>query len=351
MHPESDSCLNCGYPLKENHAYCPECGQKKTAQFLSLKILIGDFLSNYFAFDSKLGRSMHHFFLRPGYLTRRYNEGKRVRYVHPLRLYLVISVFFFFLLSFLLSLQLEEASIQRMADTEATAAAAATKLQPGEEISAEDSLALAELNKLQERNPDLFSPTDSATVSIRENEFSQEENFRDVLGWLRNEELSNEMVMDSLSFDAEEKADPTYRLLVHQSRRVAQKDLDVFLPYLLKNLPLMMFLLLPIFALYLKFLFRNKPNLYIRHMIHALHLHSMAFLLLTLFLIIGWISGAYFFWTTFLLVTVYAFLSIKNVYQQRWLRSLFKFSLLGLFYFGTLFLFVLAEAAISFFTF
>lgn len=347
MRYQADQCLNCGHPLETHYTFCPECGQKNTNRQLSMKVLLSDFLSNYFAFDSKLGRSIHHFFLRPGYLTRRFNEGKRVRYVHPLRLYLVVSVLFFFLLTYLLSFQLEEASIQRIANKES----ASVSLLSDTKISADDSLSIAEINKLQEKNPDLFPTPDSAIVSIRENEFSQRESFRDVLGWLRNDELSDEMVMDSLNFDEEEKADPSYRLLVHQSRRVAQKDLDVFIPYLLKNLPLMMFLLLPVFAFYLRILFRNKPNLYISHIIHALHLHSMAFLLLTLFLIIGWISGVYFFWITFLLVTVYAFLSIKNVYQQRWLRSFFKFSLLGLLYFGTLFFFVLGEAVISFFTF
>lgn len=113
----------------------------------------------------------------------------------------------------------------------------------------------------------------------------------------------------------------------------------------------MMFLLLPIFALYLKLLFRNKPNLYIAHIIHALHIHSMAFFLLTLFLLTVWLSGIYFFWTTFVLVSIYAFLSIKNVYQQRWLRSLWKFSLLGMLYFCTLFTFIIVEATLSFFTF
>lgn len=175
--------------------------------------------------------------------------------------------------------------------------------------------------------------------------------FKKALGWLGNEELTDDMVINSLSMYTEAEKDPSFRLFIHQSRRVVQKDLDVFVPYVLKNLPLMMFLLLPVFALYLKMLYRNKPNLYIQHIIHALHLHSMAFFLLTLFLLIGWLSGTYFFWVTFLLVSAYAFLSIKNVYQQRWQRSLWKFMLLGMFYFTTLLFFVVIETAESFFTF
>lgn len=336
---KADHCLNCGNPVSGQN-FCPECGQENRPQHLSMKILAEDFLSNYFAFDSKLGRSLHHFFLRPGYLTRRFNEGKRVRYVHPFRLYLVISVFFFFLLSYLLSLQMEEASIQRIT-AEDSAPIRVVRSQG-------DSVARAELKELQRQNPGLLPPSDS--VSLAENE-AEDMGFKKVLGWLGNEELTDDMVMDSLSIYTKAENDPSFRLFVHQSRRVVQKDLDVFVPYVLKNLPLMMFLLLPVFALYLKILFRNKPNLYIQHIIHALHLHSMAFLLLTLFLLTGWLSNTYFFWITFLLVSVYAFLSIRNVYQQRWLRSLWKFMLLGMFYFTTLLFFVVIETAVSFLTF
>lgn len=344
MNRPSIQCLNCGYPLEYHFTFCPDCGQKNTSRQLSMKILLGDFLNNYFAFDSKLSRSIHHFFLRPGYLTRRYNEGKRVRYVHPLRLYLVISVFFFFLLSYLLTIQLEEASLQNIAIQEA----GSSSIRRSTESARGDSLAMAELREVQRNNPGLLPPSDSLSVAANRVE---DQNFKKILGWMSDERLTDEMVMDSLNFDAEKKADPSFQLFIHQSRRVVQKDLDVFIPYVMKNLPLMMFLLLPVFALYLKFLFRNKPNLYVNHIIHALHLHSMAFLLLTLFLLAGWLSGSYFLWITFWIITIYAFLSIKNVYQQGWLRSLWKFSLLGMFYFGTLFFFVLAETALSFFTF
>ncbi len=342
-----DNCLNCGHPLENSYNFCPECGQENTSQLLSIKNLIVDFLNNYFAFDSKLGRSIHHFFLRPGFLTLRFNEGKRVRYVHPLRLYLVISVFFFFMLTYLLTLQLEDSSIQKIASE--TPENADIKAQ----VQLTDSIALAELQEVKRQNPGMLPPSDSLFVA--ENK-AEDKGLRQVVGWLRDESLTDAMVVDSLNTvmkfsEKRSMENSSFSLFIRQSRRVVQKDLDVFIPYVLKNLPLMMFLLLPVFALYLKFLFRNKPNLYIRHIIHALHLHSMAFFLLTLFLLIGWLSNAYFFWITFWVVTIYAFLSIKNVYQQRWLRSLWKFSLLGILYFSTLFIFILTETALSFFTF
>lgn len=331
MSQRANHCLNCEQSLDENHSYCPNCGQENTHQQLSIKDFVGDFMSNYFAFDSKLGRSLHHFFLRPGYLTRRYNEGKRVRYVHPMRLYLIISVLFFFLLSYLLTFQLQEVSLQVMAENEMSVTSKA------------DS---ATMEKLRE-NQNFAIAADTVVPQIE----GQVDGFQKILSWMADRRVTDEMLMDSLKIEQEMRNNEDFQLFLQQSRRVVQKDMDIFIPYVLKNLPLMMFLLLPIFALYLKMLFRKKPYLYISHIIHALHIHSMAFLLLTVFLIIGWTSGNYFFWITFLLITLYAFFSVKEVYGRGWGRTAWNFSLLGLFYFTTFFVFVIAEATYSFLTF
>ncbi len=45
--------------------------------------------------DSRLWRTLWYLLGRPGFLTREFFEGKRVRYLPPFRLYLVISVLFF----------------------------------------------------------------------------------------------------------------------------------------------------------------------------------------------------------------------------------------------------------------
>lgn len=201
MPNKSDNCLNGGYPLKNNYTFCPECGQKSTSRQLSMKILMSDFLSNYFAFDSKLGRSIHHFFLRPGYLTKRFNEDQRVRYVHPLRLYLVISVFFFFLLSYLLTLQLEENSLQKMTQKDT----GLKSLQKSNDSRQADSLAMVELMEVQRNNPVLFTPSDSISVA---GNMGEDQTFKKILSLMGDESLTDEMVMNSLDFGAKTKANP-----------------------------------------------------------------------------------------------------------------------------------------------
>lgn len=332
MQYRASQCLNCEQSLEETHAFCPNCGQENIPPQLRLKDLLHDFMSNYFAFDSKLGRSLHHFFLKPGYLTKKYNEGKRAHYVHPMRLYLIISLLFFFLLSYLLTFQLQEVSFQFLADNTTSTTSKA------------DSTAMV---SLQQRNPAIAMAADTIVPQVQ----GQVDGFRKIFLLMADRKITDQMLMDTLDIAQETRSNEDFLLFLRQGRRVVQKDMDVFIPYVLKNLPLMMFLLMPIFALYLKMLFRKKPNLYISHIIHALHIHSMAFLLLSFFLMIGWASGYFFFWITFLLITAYALISVKNVYEKGWRRTVVNFSLLGIFYFSTFFIFMLAETTYSFLTF
>jgi hypothetical protein len=57
--------------------------------------LVHDVIHEFLHIDSKIFRTVKLLLLKPGLLTREYFEGRRVRYVSPLRLYLVFSVIYF----------------------------------------------------------------------------------------------------------------------------------------------------------------------------------------------------------------------------------------------------------------
>ncbi|NIR48263.1 DUF3667 domain-containing protein [candidate division KSB1 bacterium] len=60
---------------------------------------MSEFLGDVFTFDSRFFRTFVPLIAKPGFLTVRFNAGQRVRYVPPLRLYLFVSVIFFFTLA------------------------------------------------------------------------------------------------------------------------------------------------------------------------------------------------------------------------------------------------------------
>jgi len=86
-------CRNCGAVLTAT--YCPECGQKDLNLERPIWELIGEVLRETFDLDGRASRTLRALLLRPGLLTREYLDGHRKRYTPPVRLYLIISVVFF----------------------------------------------------------------------------------------------------------------------------------------------------------------------------------------------------------------------------------------------------------------
>ncbi|TAE00159.1 MAG: DUF3667 domain-containing protein [Bacteroidetes bacterium] len=89
-------CMNCELLVQERFNFCPQCGQENTNNRVSLKELGKDLLDNFLSFDSRLARSILPFLFKPGELTTAFNNGSRLKYIHPVRFYVIMSVFFFF---------------------------------------------------------------------------------------------------------------------------------------------------------------------------------------------------------------------------------------------------------------
>jgi ECF sigma factor/Protein of unknown function (DUF3667) len=86
-------CPNCSTPLSPR--YSPQCGQKVGEINPTMHDLLHDVTHEFLHVDSKIFRTVALLLLKPGFLTCEYFEGRRVRYVSPIRVYLVFSVIYF----------------------------------------------------------------------------------------------------------------------------------------------------------------------------------------------------------------------------------------------------------------
>jgi hypothetical protein len=87
-------CANCGARLFGQ--YCSECGQRHHHQPVHhFWHFIGEATEDLTHADSRLWQTLIALLFRPGFLTREFLDGRRVRYLPPVRLYLVVSVIFF----------------------------------------------------------------------------------------------------------------------------------------------------------------------------------------------------------------------------------------------------------------
>ena len=107
-------CLNCGAAL--HGRFCHYCGQENIEPKDSFWHLVTHFVYDIIHFDGKFFSTLKYLLFRPGFLSHEYLRGRRADYLHPIRMYVFTSAFFF--LIFFSFYQKEEAiEIKEKSDT------------------------------------------------------------------------------------------------------------------------------------------------------------------------------------------------------------------------------------------
>ncbi len=93
------ACCNCNTGLSEQAAYCSNCGQSVMAINRPWYEVVKQMLGDLFDVDGRMLASLWLLLSRPGLLSKEYINGRRVAYTSPVRMYLVITLGFFFIMS------------------------------------------------------------------------------------------------------------------------------------------------------------------------------------------------------------------------------------------------------------
>jgi len=270
-------CLNCGEILTGK--YCLACGQKDINLQRPFWVLLSDTMGDLFSFDSRFFGTLFPLFFRPGYITRAYNRGRRMRYVPPFRLYLVISVIFFLLLV-TMDIQLFDTSqikINQQSDGQQTVGQLLSDVTQDMTNKRDKNLA-KNLAKNPQNNPENQQQIYDTTIRLMEG-------LNKV--W-HNPKLLNVVIADWI--------------------------------------PRMMFLMLPLYALILKLAYIRRKRYYSEHLVFSLHFHAFLFLLSSLLLILYHFaplirpSLPYLLWY----MPIYFFIALWVVYDQGLIKSFFK---------------------------
>ncbi len=336
--------------LDRKDNFCPQCGQENDDKNVSARILFSEFIGTYLSFDSTFFKSLKPFLINPGFLTNQFNSGKRKSYANPIRLYLILSIFYFFIVS-IFGLKVIEN------DDESRKKGSLINYNVESDSSAQY------MNK-KERDFVLHFDQDSSKTSKNDSiKYSTNQEIDSThfilsrLNWkLVNDLKNDDEFTDQEILDSMQLGNLSYleNYLAKQVIRINRSDTEAVLKSLFQNLPLMMLAVIPLFALMLKIVYYRSKTLYVKHVIHALHLHSFAYFIYGVGLIIFmyvffnekarlvvWIIG-------YFIVFVYSLISFIRVYQQSFLKTFFKFLLVGLGYSFLIFLFFVLEASLSF---
>lgn len=310
-----ETCLNCGQALAGN--YCGACGQEVKDLRRPFLRLSAEALHSLFEIDGRAYRTLFYLTTKPAHLSREYFSGRRTRYTPPLRLFLVISVGFFLLVSFYTAIQSLEGAI-----SEQTTSASAEV----QSASVEDE-------------PE--STEDSGLEDIRE--------FIEVV----NLPFLDAQTNASLRAVMQVQAESNFTALMEDPAEFARGYLEYITVFML--------LMMPILALIQKILYFRTGHYYSEHLVLTLHNHTFIIIVLfvtsltgmvaesqvpilsTVFDILGSII--------FLWLWVYLYLSLKNYFQQGHGLTLLKFSCATLLYGLVISTGVLIFSAILFFLF
>lgn len=77
-------CKNCGYTLRTDYSFCPDCGARVVRKRITFKNLWFDLIERYFNVDNTFLRTFIHLFIKPAEVIGGYIEGVRKRYMNPI---------------------------------------------------------------------------------------------------------------------------------------------------------------------------------------------------------------------------------------------------------------------------
>ena len=336
-------CLNCGADIQDR--YCSRCGQLNTEPKEPFVHLIGHFLADVTHYDSQLITTLKDLVFKPGFLTREYMAGKRTSYLNPIRMYIFISAVFFLVIFS----QKEEkndpgdAAIpqsgvnsfrQHIADSLRGAEKTAGRL------SVKDSIRNKVYGSLAARLDTVSTGKNTATGSS-------------VTGNIDNNGVVKVILTENEyknvgQYDKEQKAKPiaerddaTSRYLIKKVITKVAKDGHNGTLTIMQNLtheiPKIMFILLPLFALFIKLFYSRKKYFYSQHLIFSLHFHSFLFIILMLSGLVSNFLPLDKTWQavsiiTLLVIFFYLASALHNAYRQPVWLSILKALCISVFY-------------------
>jgi hypothetical protein len=299
-------CPNCFVVLPAPAPkFCAECGQETRVRAPKVGEFVQQFGGAYLATEGALWRTLKLLLFKPGELTQQYLAGRRKHYVLPLRLYLTVSVLV--LLALRVSTHINiEASLSAPAPTSAPAAVSAAASSASTDAKDEEPPDASEAQQTDKAVSNVNIALGPGRAGMKDGVFYCE----NLPGWVC-EKLNRRLQINKSEI----------------AREMAQVGERV-----LGNLGAAMFLLLPMFALWLKLLHLGGGLRYTEHLVFALHVHTFWFLMLALGLTgEPWVGVP-----AAVATPVYTLLAMRKVYGGRWLQRIVRALMLVVLYGATM---------------
>jgi hypothetical protein len=304
----SEACLNCGTTLAG--PFCAQCGQRDIPPYPSTREMFVDAFWELSGWDGRFASTARALFQRPGGLTTEFLEGRRARYISPLRLYLMASLLYFLIAALLPQKKptgdfLVDTGIMKVSSTRSPSST------PGHAAS----------------GAPLGNAIIDSAVALQK---SRPEQVNEAIGEaIANLEPLAAAKRDSILLQINRA--PT---LMRPFLRRAVLDPAGLKRGIFEAMPRLLFALVPVFAAIVALFYRRRR--YPEHLYFAIHLHAFMFLSLTLVTLanltrVSALHGAMQL-VAMIWIPAYATLAFKRVYGGSTVGTIAKELGIGLLY-------------------
>jgi len=342
-------CLNCNAALYGR--YCHACGQENIEPKETVWGLVSHFFYDITHFDGKFFSTTRYLITRPGLLPKEYMEGRRARFLHPIRMYVFSSALFFLCLYSVFHFHGSgEAGEEKIDENDKLGFITAipdsirTKALVNAKTAADTAAMLEALDLAKPYMRITEKASRSGTTPLYKKKIGKEDvniNLANI-----NSPYTSIKEYDSIQNTLPKNKRDSWivRTSNHRSieltsrykgdQRAMWRDL---LEKFVHTFPYLLFISLPLYALYLRLLYyRRKQFLYVTHGIFLIYLYIFTFINLLVYFglnqihesmnwdWLGWIEAA-----VLLYGVWYAYKAMRKFYGQGRGKTLLKFFILN----------------------
>lgn len=278
--PQYQNCMNCGETL--HGMYCFRCGQYALDVNQKFTKYLKQFLENTYQLDGKVLQTIRFLVMKPGFLTNEFQKGRINSYMHPLKLFMFLSVIFF---SFVLLLYSDLNIYDRIESR----------------FSSTKNIVLADKQQLQELADSYHENKDASQFWEKEMHF------------LDKHSLTATDSVGTKESDSKKNQRQVVKMLYRES--FAQ---------LTKYTPLILLLLVPCYAGLMKASLKKRLSNYMHNLVFALHVHAFFLLLVIMAALLLYFFNGPFIKAIFIIFLIYHLVAVRNVYHAGWIASVMR---------------------------
>ena len=330
--------------------FCQICGQENIEPKESFWHLVTHFMYDITHFDGKFFSTLKYLLFKPGFLSHEYLRGRRASYLHPIRMYVFTSAFFF-LIFFSMGkedsiIHINENKNENGDGKNKTAAQVMKKLETkltDLKESLEDSMpAIAKsavLRSIAQTESDIALLKKDSTAKDKVN--TGNTNNVNFFGGSKNNRFESIAAYDSAQKKLPESERDNFieRKFTKQNIHLREKYQgdskamwDAIFEKFKHMFPQMLFCSLPLFALLLQLLYvRRKSFFYVNHVVFTIHLYCGTFIIILSYILLDALLKTVNFHNKLIgvLFTLagffYWYKSMRNFYEQRRGKTIAKY--------------------------